>query len=126
MYNGGGKIKNFSDLDSWKKSHEMAIEVYKFTEKFPQKELFGLTSQIRRAAVSVTSNIAEGFSRETAKDKIRFYFIARGSVAEIQSQLAIARDIGYLNIKDFNSLALKSIVVHKLIAGMIRSLKEFL
>lgn len=124
MYNGGEKIRNFSDLDSWKKGHEMAIGIYAATEKFPYKEQFGLTNQLRRAAVSVTSNIAEGFSRETAKDKIRFYFMARGSVTEIQSQLAIARDIGYLKIADFKALALKSIMVHKLIAGMIKSLKK--
>ena len=80
--------------------------------------------QLRRAAVSVTSNIAEGFSRETAKDKIRFYFMSKGSLTEIQSQLAIARDIGYLKINDFNELAIKSIIVHKLIAGMIKSLRS--
>ena len=126
MKEGAAKIRTFADLNSWQEGHELAIEIYKITEKFPIKEQFGLTSQLRRAAVSVTSNIAEGFSRETAKDKIRFYFMSRGSVAEIQSQLAIARDIGYLKLDDFNAVALKSITVHKLIGGMIKSLRNYL
>jgi four helix bundle protein len=121
---GDLKIRSFADLNSWKEGHKLAVEIYKTTESFPAKEQFGLTSQLRRAAVSVTSNIAEGFSRETAKDKIRFYFMSKGSLTEIQSQLAIARDIGYLKINDFNELAIKSIIVHKLIAGMIKSLRS--
>jgi four helix bundle protein len=120
---GDLKIRSFADLNSWKEGHKLAVEIYKITECFPIKEQFGLTSQLRRAAVSVTSNIAEGFSRETAKDKIRFYFMSKGSLTEIQSQLAIARDIGYLKINDFNGLALKTITVNKLITGMIKSLR---
>jgi four helix bundle protein len=123
---GNLKIRSFADLNSWKEGHELAVEIYKITEYFPAKEQFGLTSQLRRAAVSVTSNIAEGFSRETAKDKIRFYFMSKGSLTEIQSQLAIARDIGYLEINDFNNAALKTITVNKLISGMIKSLRNII
>jgi four helix bundle protein len=126
MKEGVLKIRSFADLNSWKEGHQLAIEIYKVTENFPTKEQFGLTGQLRRAAISITSNIAEGFSRETAKDKIRFYFMSRGSVTEIQSQLAIARDVGYIKIEEFNKIALKSITVHKLIAGMIKSLKNFI
>ena len=66
------KIKSFTDLNAWKKSHILAISIYKLTKKFPKEELFGLTSQVRRAAISVTSNIAEGFGRQTYKEKYNF------------------------------------------------------
>lgn len=70
------KISSFTDLNTWKEGHKLVIWIYKITENFPQKEIFGLTNQMRRAAVSVTSNVAEGFSRFTAKDKHHFYSIA--------------------------------------------------
>ena len=95
------KIRSFTDLESWKEAHKMAIDIYRATEDFPQKEVFGLTNQIRRASVSIVSNIAEGFSRQTAKEKAQFYYISKGSNAEVQSQLLIARDIGYLSEDHF-------------------------
>lgn len=117
------KIRSFSDLEAWKKSHELVLAVYKATDSFPDKELFGITNQLRRAGVSTASNIAEGFNRHSSKEKIRFYSISLGSVAEIQSQLLIARDIGYLESSDFSSLADKTIVVHKLLNGLIKKLR---
>lgn len=80
------KIKSFTDLDVWRQGHKMVLMIYKITDKLPQREFFGLVNQIRRAAVSITSNIAEGFSRNTKKEKRRFYIIARGSLIEIQNQ----------------------------------------
>ena len=79
--NRNSKIRNFTDLNTWKKSHELVLFTYKITDLFPKKELFSLTNQMRRAAISVTSNIAEGFSRLSYKEKIRFYSIALDSLA---------------------------------------------
>ncbi len=104
----------------------MALMVYKVTEDFPKKEIFGLTSQIRRAAVSITSNIAEGFSRQSYKEKIHFYYIAQGSNTELQSQLLIAKDIHYATLEEFNKLAKQSIKVHKLLNGLIKKSKSIL
>ena len=80
----------------WQRAHEVVLLVYKLTSAFPESERYGLTSQMRRAAVSITSNIAEGFGRRTSKDKARFYVQARGSCYEVQSQSYAARDLSYL------------------------------
>jgi len=114
------KIKSFSDLDAWQEAHRLVIMIYRITKYFPQEEIFGLTNQMRRAVISISSNIAEGFSRETDKDKKRFYVIAKGSLIELQNQLVAARDIGYLSIKNFDLAAKQSIRVHMLINGLIR------
>ena len=121
-----GKIRSFTDLNAWKEGHSLVLSIYKITENFPIKERFGLTSQIRRAAVSITSNISEGFNRESIKEKIQFYSIARGSLAEAQNQLLIAKDIGFLNEDNFSETANKTVIVSKLINGLIKSLKNFL
>ena len=113
--------KSFKDLIVWQKSRDLAVAVYKLTERFPKSELYGLTSQMRRAAVSVTSNIAEGFSRNTLKDKRQFYVMAQGSLTELQNQLIIAKDIGYFNKEKFNEIAQQTITVHKLITGLRKS-----
>lgn len=78
------KIQNFYELNAWKKAHELVLEIYKITKNFPKDELFGIISQLRRAACSIAANIAEGFERYHFNDKIRFYYQARGSVAEVQ------------------------------------------
>lgn len=115
-----GKIQSFSDLNSWKKSHQLIIKIYKITEGFPAKENFCLTSQIRRAAISVSSNIAEGFSKPSYKEKSKFYSISLGSLTETQNQLLIARDLGYINEAIFNKLAKDTIFIHKLLNGLIK------
>lgn len=112
------KIKSFTDLYAWQEGHKLVLMVYKATEDFPSKEVFGLTSQMRRSAVSITSNIAEGFSRNTAKDKVQFYSIAHGSLTELQNQIIIVRDIKYLERKIFKKIANQTITVHKLITGL--------
>ena len=111
-------IKNFTDLIAWQKSHELVLEVYKKSQKFPVEEKFGLTNQVRRAAVSITSNLAEGFGRNSAKDKCQFYCIARTSSLEVQSQLYIARDLGYIIELDFFVLESKCLEVGRLISGL--------
>jgi four helix bundle protein len=88
----------------WEKAHKVVLLVYKLTGAFPDLEKFALTSQMRRAAVSITSNIAEAFGRQTSKDKVRFYLHARGSCYEVQSQSYVARDVNYLIPADFAGL----------------------
>lgn len=116
-------IKSFTDLVAWQKSHTLAVEIYRHTREFPKEEVFALTSQLRRAAVSITSNIAEGFGRRTKADRTHFYDMARASLAEVQSQLLIARDVDYLEQSKFNSLAEKSVECHKIITGLINATK---
>lgn len=90
------KIKSFTDLNTWKEAHKLVLLIYKITKQFPHEEQFGLTNQIRRAVVSITSNIAEGFSRSSYKEKSQFYSISLGSLTEVQNQLLIARDLKYI------------------------------
>jgi four helix bundle protein len=89
--------KSFEDVEVWQKAHAWVLGVYRFTESFPKHELFGLTSQLRRAAVSVPANFAEGFNRRGAADKLRFYNIAQGSLEECPYFFILTRDLGYGN-----------------------------
>ena len=84
---------NFNNLKIWQNSHKLTLKVYALTSSLPKEELFGLTSQLRRAAISVESNIAEGESRYTEKDKLNFFILARSSAAEVQTQLFLIHDI---------------------------------
>lgn len=105
MNNEKQKIKSFTDLDAWKEGHKLVLDIYKITKDFPKEEQFGLTIQLRRAGVSFTSNIAEGFSRNSYKEKLQFYSTALGSLTEIQNQLLVAKDIGYITRENFNKIA---------------------
>jgi len=116
-------IRTFTDLDAWKEGHKIVLMIYKITRNFPKEEAFGLTSQLRRCSVSITSNIAEGFSRQSNKDKIQFYAIALGSLTELQSQTITAKDVGLMKSDDFQKIAEQSVVVHKIISGLIKSTK---
>lgn len=91
------KIRNFEDLDVWKVSHQLVLEVYHLTSGFSKQELFGLTSQMRRASTSVPANIAEGFGRRNPKEKTHFYNIAQGSISELRYFFILARDLGYIS-----------------------------
>lgn len=119
------KIERFTDLETWKQAHQLALIVYKVTKKFPAEERFCLIDQMRRCAISIGSNIAEGFARQTGKEKKQFYFIAKGSVTELQNQLLVARDVGYLSSDDFNSVSVLTVQVHKLISGIIKSSSSY-
>ena len=118
------KIRSFTDLNAWREGHKLVLAVYKLTEKFPKKETFSLVNQMRRCAVSITSNIAEGFSRQSYKEKVQFYSIALGSVTELQNQLLIARDVGYLSKKEFEKRAGQTVTVHKIVNGLIKKSKK--
>lgn len=119
------RIRSFTDLLVWKEAHQLAIAIYKITDDFPRKETYSLTDQIRRCAVSITSNIAEGFSRQGKKEKMQFYYTAKGSLTEVQNQLLLARDVGYLKREVFTELAEKTVVVGKLLTGLIKSARKF-
>ena len=118
-----GEIKSFKDLIAWQKGHGLVLLTYKLTDLFPEKEVFALSNQMRRAVVSITSNIAEGFCRQSAKEKIHFYYIAMGSNTELQNQLFIAKDLEYLNQDGFDRASLLSVEVEKLLHGLIKSQK---
>lgn len=113
-------IETHRDLDLWKRAVELATATYQLTLAFPASERFGLTQQLRRAAVSVASNIAEGAARGTSRDFIRFLHIARGSLAEWETQIEIARRCGIPGT--FDEAATLARIVGQLLNGLIRSL----
>lgn len=118
------EIKNFYDLDAWKTGHLLVLEIYNITKNFPEEEKFGITSQIRRASASVTANIAEGFERYHFNDKIRFYLHARGSLAEVQNFLLLAKDLGLINLNICKNIGGKTNETRRLINGLIRSIEN--
>ncbi len=116
-------ILSFRDLLVWQKGHQLVVIIYKITAKFPISEQFGLTSQLRRAVVSMTSNIVEGFSRKSIKEKIQFYYMSHGSLSELENQLLIAHDVGYLSTKEYESILLYVLEVGKLLNSLINKTK---
>ena len=119
------KIARVEDVQAWQKARQLITEVYKATienERFSKD--FGLKEQIRRASVSIMSNIAEGFSRQTNKEFIQFLYVARGSASEVQSQLYVALDLKYISEIEFKRVYELSEEVIKLISGFIRYLKR--
>ena len=114
-------VSTHKDLNVWKKAMDLAAQVYSLTAKFPKEELYGLTSQIRRSAVSIPSNIAEGAARLSRKEFIQFLHIASGSVAELETQLLLAIQIGLLSGDHIISHVEE---VRKLLLGLLRSLKK--
>ena len=117
------QIKRFEDIEAWKKARRLVNEIYRVTRKGALSKDFSLKDQIRRAAVSVMSNIAEGFSRQTDREFTQFLYMAKGSVSEVQSQLYVASDLDYLSKEEFTRLYNDADEVAKLISGFIRYLK---
>jgi len=118
------KIERFEDIEAWKKARELVAAIYRITEESQFSRDYGLRDQIRRSAVSIMSNIAEGFSRQTNKEFIQFLFIAKGSASELQSQLYIALDLGYVSESKFQEIYDLATDALKLISGLIRHLKN--
>jgi len=116
-------ITRFEDIEAWKKGRELAKGIYTVTAKGEFARDYGLKDQIRRAVVSVISNIAEGFSRQTDKEFVQFLHIAKGSTSEVQSQLYIAVDLGYISQEEFSKLYNQADEVARLISGFIKYLK---
>lgn len=125
MENEKEKIKSFTQLIVWQESHQLVLLIYEITKLFPKDELFGLISQMRRSAVSITSNIAEGFSRQSFKEKVQFYSIALGSLTELHNQLLVAKDVNYLDKDRFEKVLNQLVTVHKLLNAFIKKSKEF-
>jgi four helix bundle protein len=110
------------DLDVWKASVELAVQLYEVTKQFPKEEVYGLTSQMRRAIVSVSSNIAEGAARNSDKEFIQYLYIALGSLAETETQFIIAEKLGYT--KEAGNLADKMVSVRQMVLGLVKYLKK--
>lgn len=110
---------------AWQQGHKLVLSIYRLADSFPAKEQFGLTSQLRRAGVSITSNIAEGFSRSSYKEKIYFYCTALGSLTEVQNQFFIARDIGYINEVAFYECDKLILEISKLLNGLIKKSRSW-
>ncbi len=89
-------LRTYKDLKVWGKSYSLCLEIYKITKRFPESEKFGLTSQLRRASVSIPSNIAEGYGRKTTKEYIYSLYVANGSLCELETQLMLAKDLQYI------------------------------
>jgi len=102
----------------------LVLYVYKLTKQFPKDEQYILTSQILRAVISITSNIAEGFARSSKKEKKHFYNIAKGSLIEVQNQLLIAKDLQYISAKEFNTIAEQTVNVSKLLYGLTKGIEK--
>lgn len=114
-------MRTHKDLDVWKRSIEFVSIIYKITETFPKDEIFGLTSQIRRASVSIPSNIAEGAARKGKVEFKYFLYISLSSAAEVDTQLLVSKNLGYLNEKDFIELLTELDTISRMIQGLIRS-----
>lgn len=117
-------LVSYTQLEVWKKARILVCAVYRLTAKFPKEELYGLTSQIRRAAVSIPSNIAEGCGRQYKKETIQFQFIARGSQYELETELYLAFDLGFITEEELNGTLDLLIECRKLISGFINYLES--
>jgi four helix bundle protein len=111
-------------LEAWKQSMDLVIEIYRTTEGFPSQEIYGLTNQIRRAAVSIPSNIAEGAARQTKKEFSNYLHMAQGSLSELDTQIELARRLGYLDAKSWSALDTRMEQIDKMISGLIRHLSR--
>lgn len=121
---GNNKITSFTDLKTWQKGHELVVKIYEETKSFSQEEVYGLTNQIRRAASSVTANVAEGFGRQTYQEKIQFFYTAQGSITELKDHLLVAKDVDYMTEDIFRDLAEAANETHALLQGLIKKTKS--
>ncbi len=117
-------MEDFKDLVVWQKSHHLALQVHQRTRSFPREELFGLTSQMRRAATSIPANLAEDCGRRSDGELLRFVQIARGSANELEYHLLLARDLGLLKADEFGDLDLKIQEVRRMLASLSQTLAE--
>jgi four helix bundle protein len=114
----------FKDLDTWESSLNLALKIYHTTENYPREERFGLVSQLRRAANSIGANVAEGYGYYHYKNKLRFYYQARGSIKEVEHFLYISYNLEYLSLKELRDILDLSLQTEKLLNGLIRYVKS--
>jgi four helix bundle protein len=117
-------MRDYTKIDAWKLADDLAVAVYERTRIFPREELYGLTSQLRRAAVSVAANIAEGASRESKRDYLHFLYISRGSLGETRYYIHLARRLGYLSPQDEEVLAAAASSTFARLHGLIRAVEK--
>ncbi len=115
-------IERFEQLTAWQRAHALVLDIYQHSKQLPADERFGLTLQMRRAAVSVPANIAEGFKRRTSKDKIHFYNIAQGSLQELKYYILLCRDLDYWQKQDAEVVSSNAEEAGKVLGGLIRSI----
>ncbi len=120
----GEMLKNFRDLKVWQKSYQVCLKIYTITKDFPKQETYGLTSQIRRAAVSIPSNIAEGYGRKTTPDYIRYLYIAYGSNCELETQILLSGDLEYIKSEKLKEIQEAMGEVERMLKALIRSLEN--
>ena len=116
------EIKSFRDLLIWQKSMQLVTDLYSITKLFPNEELYGLVQQIRRAAISIPSNIAEGYGRNSTKDYIRFLRIARGSIYELQTQLEISANLKYIAVETYSEHNEKLQEIERMVSSLIKKI----
>lgn len=117
-------IKSYKDLDVWKNARVLVKQIYIATKPFPKEELYALTSQLRRCAISIPANIAEGYSRHGLKDYISFVSVAFGSAAELETHLLLAFDLGYMKQQDLEALLRDIQTIQKMLYALRRALQE--
>jgi four helix bundle protein len=117
-------MKSFKELIVWQKSISLTVEVYKISEQFPEKEKFALANQMQRAAVSISSNIAEGWGRGSTKEYLHFLFIAKGSLTELDTQIIIAEKLKYINQSEFENISEDITSIAMMLNKLISKLKN--
>jgi four helix bundle protein len=118
------EVKSFHDLVAWQKAMELVTEIYKMSQKFPKEEIFGLTSQIRRAAVSIPSNIAEGRGKSSPGEFQQFLYHAKGSLAEVETQVIIATNLEYVKLQEVTNIMELIDRVGRLLSGLLTAIKR--
>ena len=116
-------MKDFEELKVWTKAHQLTLRLYETTRSFPHQEIYGLTSQMRRAAVSIAANIAEGCGRRSDGELTRFLQIARGSASELEYHLLLARDLGFLSAEEHGKLEHILVEVQRMLTGLVQSVQ---
>jgi four helix bundle protein len=117
-------LKNYKELQVWQRAYQLCLKIYKVTQRFPKEEQYGLISQIRRAAVSVPSNIAEGYGRKTTPDYLRSLYIAYGSNCELETQVLMSSDLDYIPVNDSEKLLDEIGEVERMLKALIKSLEN--
>lgn len=120
----GDELRNYRDLEVWQKAHKLTLLLYTKSRTFPKAEFYGLTSQLRRAAMSVGANLAEGCGRQTTPELARFVRIAMGSASELDYHLLLAKDFGYLLTDDHRTLPQELTRIRKMLASLLSTLEQ--
>jgi len=117
-------MQGYQELQIWQRSRQLVSVIYSLAKQFPPNEQYGLVSQIQRCVISVPSNIAEGWSRNSTKEFVNFLYTARGSLAELETQLLLATDLGYIQTSDLTPVLEEIVQINKMLIAMINTLKQ--